>query len=147
MNIQMIQNLWVELHQDDAEARDVIVQLEDGSIFATIFVTPSYLQRQMELTYELAQDIPDTVPVRFAALDTPHVLVSNLERDTIEDTLDNLFAMDIFESLFTRVTEDETEAPPATASTIYGSGRRATQEVAAVVLQEVLVVEQAPNFQ
>lgn len=141
VNIQMIQNLWVEVHQDANDARDVIVQLEDGSIFTALFVTPAYLMRQMELTYELSRDIPDTVPVRFAALDTAHVLVPDLNRDTIEDTLDNLVAMDIFESLFTRVTEDNAETRPTDPSTIYGNGRRATQEVAAVVLQEVLVVE------
>jgi hypothetical protein len=141
VNVQMIQNLWVEVHQDANDARDVIVQLEDSSIFTALFVTPAYLTRQMELTYELARDIPDTVPVRFAALDTAHVLVPDLNRDTIEDTLDNLFAMDIFESVFTRVTEDEAETPPTDPLTTYGNGRRATQEVAAVVLQEVLVVE------
>jgi hypothetical protein len=139
LNIQMIENLWIEVHQDDNDARDVIVQLEDGSIHTTLFVTPSYLLRQMQLTYELAQDIPDTVPVKFAVLDTPHVLVENLTRDTIEDTLDNLFAMDIFESLFTRVTDDE---PSANSEVLVSPmGQRATQEVAAVVLQEVLVVE------
>jgi hypothetical protein len=139
LNIQMIQNLWIEVHQDDNDARDVIVQLEDDSIHTTLFVTPSYLLRQMQLTYELAQDIPDTVPVKFAVLDTPHVLVENLTRDTIEDTLDNLFAMDIFESLFTRVTEEEPS--PNSEVLVAPMGQRATQEVAAVVLQEVLVVE------
>jgi hypothetical protein len=139
LNIQMIQNLWIEVHQDDPDARDVIVQLEDGSIHTTLFVTPAYLLRQMDLTYRLAQDIPDTIPVKFAVLDTPHVLVENLNRDTIEDTLDNLSAMDIFESLFTRVTEDENT--PSTTPVNTSVGQRATQEVAAVVLQEVLVVE------
>lgn len=137
LNIQMIRNLWIEVHQDDNDARDVIVQLEDGSIYTALFVTSPYLFRQMDLTYRLAKDIPDTIPVKFAALDTPHVFVETLNRETIEDTLDNLFAMDIFESLFTRVTEDEN----LPTTTPLSTGQRATQEVAAVVLQEVLVVE------
>lgn len=136
LNIQMLQDLWIEIHQDDNDARDVIVQLEDGSLHTALFVTPAYLFRQMDLTYRLSQDIPDTVPVKFAALDTPHVLVEDLNRDTIEDTLDNLFALDIFESLFTRVTEED-----APETVPVHTGQRATQEVAAVVLSEVLVVE------
>jgi hypothetical protein len=138
INLQMIQNLWIELHHDANDARDVIVQFEDGSIFTALFVTPEYLMRQMELTFQLAQQIPDAVPVRFVALDTPHVLLERLDRDLIEDTIDTLMAMDTFGSLFTRVTEtpDEVEQPETTIG-----GRRATQEVAAVVLQDVLFVE------
>ncbi len=138
-NIQMIQKIWIELHQDSNDARDVIVQFEDGSIFTALFVTPDYFKRQMELSYQLAQQIPDAMPVKFAALDTPHVLLEKLDRELIEDTIDTLMAMDIFESLFTRVTETPDEVEQTDTLTI--SGRRATQEVAAVVLQDVLVVE------
>ncbi len=140
VNVQMMVNVWIEVHQDDRDARDVIVQLEDGAIYTALFVTPAYLLRQMELTSELCHQIPDAVPVRFAALDVPHVLVENLSREMIEDTLDSLFAMDIFESMFTRVTE-ELETTSNLTSATNGTGRRATQEVAAVVLHEVLVVE------
>ncbi|MCU0499827.1 MAG: hypothetical protein MUF87_20955 [Anaerolineae bacterium] len=136
-SIQMVDQLWIEVHQDDPNARDVIVKLDNGAIFTALFVTVDYLRHQMQLTYELSKQVPDAFPVRFAALDVPHVLVENLNRDTIEDTLDNLFAMDMFESMFTRVTDDEDTQPTIPVS----FGRRATQEVAAVVLQEVLVVE------
>ncbi|MBC8099143.1 MAG: hypothetical protein H7Y11_06850 [Armatimonadetes bacterium] len=136
-NMQMIRSLWVELHEHDNEARDVIVQLENDAIYTALFVTPAYLLHQMELTHALSSQIPDMLPVRFAALDTPHVLVHDLTRETIEDTLDNLFVMDVFESLFTLVTEEDANAHLTTTTT----GRRATQEVAAVVLQDVLVVE------
>lgn len=139
INIQMIQKIWIELHQDSDAARDVIVQFEDGSIFTTLFVTPEYFKRQMELSYQLAQQIPDAMPVKFVALDTPHVLLEKLDREMIEDTIDTLVAMDIFESLFTRVTETPDEVEQA--DTLTSGGRRATQEVAAVVLQDVLVVE------
>ena len=129
--------VWIESHATDPEARDVIVEMEDGSIFTGLFVTPAYVERQMSLTADLCRQIPDTVPARFVALDTPHIVVENLERDTIEDTIDNLLALEVFESVFTQVTDN-----PATGSTTNGNGRRATQEVAAVVLTDVLRVEE-----
>mgnify|MGYP000349336242 CR=1 FL=1 len=139
VNLQIPTRVWVELHAGDPDARDVIVQMEDGTIYTAVFVTLSYLQRQMELTFEMCQQVPETAPVRFAALDTPHIVLDNLERDTIEDTLDNLLAMEVFEGVFTRVTEKAEETQ--TTTTMTDTGRRATQEVAAVVLSDVLVVE------
>lgn len=137
-NLFTIVHVYVERHADDPDVRDVIVRMEDSNIYTALFVTIPHLQRQMAINYEFSKNIEDTVPVRFAPLDTPHILVENLDRDTIEDTIDNLLAMDVFESVFTRVTEDERiEAISAL------TGRRATQEVAAVVLTEVLVVEEA----
>lgn len=141
VHLQMPQKVWIELHASDPDARDVIVQMEDGNIYTAVFVTLSYIQRQMILTCELCQQIPEALPRRFAALDTPHIIVESLERDTIEDTIDNLLAMEVFGGVFTRVTESEDEAT-ATATTSSGNGRRATQEVAAVVLSDVLMVEE-----
>ena len=132
VNIQILKHVWIELHHDNPDACDVIIEMEDGTIYTALFVTPDYLHRQMELSYDLSKQVPDTVPVRFAVLDTPHIAVESLDRDTIEDTLDNLLAMEVFESIFTQVTDQ-----PATTT----GGRRATQEVAAAVLSDVLVVE------
>ncbi|MCC6803499.1 MAG: hypothetical protein IT319_11500, partial [Anaerolineae bacterium] len=70
------------------------------------------------------------------ALETPHLLVSDLRGETIEDTIDNLLALDIFENLFTQVTDDGGREAEASAK-----GKRATEEIAAVVVNEVLVVE------
>lgn len=135
-NILTIERVWIERHDDDESARDVIVRLEDGNIYTSLFVTLPYLTRQMQINYEFSKNVEDTVPVRFAVLDTPHILVESLDPDTIEDTIDNLLVMDVFETLFTRVTEDQRiEALNA------ATGRRATQEIAAVVLSDVLVVE------
>ena len=128
----------IEIHADSNDARDVIVEMEDGMVYTALFVTFPYLRRQMELMVQMSEQIPDTAPVAFAMLDTPHIVIENLERDTIEDTIDNLLAMETFNSVFTQVTEDNpTESTPTTS----GSGRRATQEVAAVVLSDVLMVE------
>lgn len=136
-SVLMPVRVWIERHGDDDDARDVIVEMEDGMMFTAVFVTPGYLNRQMELTLEACKQLPDTAPVRFATLDTPHIVVENLKRDTIEDTIDNLLAMDVFESSFTQVTEH----PTHTITTTNGNGHRATQEVAAVVLSDVLMVD------
>lgn len=125
-----VERIWIEKHDNENDACDVIVGLDDSSIYTTTFVTLDYLRRQMELTLQLSRAIEDTVPLRFAAMEVPHVVIENLQRDTIEDTVDNLLAMGTFESVFTRVTDDD-----ATTTT------RATQEVAAVVLSQVLQVE------
>jgi len=139
MNIQIPVRVWIEPHDGGNDACDVLVEMEDGTIFTSLFVLPSYLYRQMELTFDLSKQIPDTVPVRFAVLDTPHIALESLDRESIEDTLDNLLAMDVFESVFTQVTE----SPAQAASTPITTGRRATQEVAAVVLSDVLVIEES----
>lgn len=131
-----IDRVYIERHADNNHACDVIVKMTDGTVYTCLFVTLNYLRRQMEINYLFCKQVEDSVPVRFAALDTPHLLVEKLDRDTIEDTIDNLLALDIFESLFTRVTEQQGE-PAAKATTENG---RTTQEVAAVVISDVLVV-------
>lgn len=137
LSLQIPKRIWVEM-QDSAEnvACDVIVEMESGAYYTAPFVTLPYLERQMVLSYEVSKTLPDTPPVRYAALETPHIIVANLNRDTIDDTIDNLLALDTFESVFTQVTDE--------AGNEYEShlnpGKRATAEVAAVVLNEVLVV-------
>lgn len=102
----MLKRVWIEQqgeigfdpHQDSA---DVVVELEDGQLWSAAFVTIPYLQRQMLLSGEVAAGIsPNMSPVRFVALETPHVIVENLLPDTIEDTVDNLMTLGIFESVF-----------------------------------------------
>ncbi len=142
-SVQIPKRIWIEQHDkahDKAICSDVLVEMEDGSIYTALFVTMTYLLDQMELSHAITSQMPHTPVVRYAALETPHILLDELDRDTIEDTIDNLLAMDVFESLFTQVTEDESdEAESRTTST---TGTRATQEVAAVVLSDVLVVEE-----
>jgi len=135
--IEMPKHVWIEMHSNDAgesDSCDVIVEIEDSKIYTSVFITVPYLQRQMELSLAVGQQIPEALPVRYAVLETPHVVVENLERDMIEDTIDNLLTLDMFESVFTLVTEDETTRTTTT-------GKRATTEVAAVVISDVLVVE------
>lgn len=134
--IPIPQQVWIEMH-DEGDACDAIVQTEDGTVYTALFATFSYLHRQMQLCYEVSKQMPDVPAVRYAPLDTPHILVEDLSREIIEDTIDNLLALDIFEGHFTRVTETEDDGTTRT----NGDGKRATQEVAAVVISDVLVVE------
>lgn len=137
-NIFMPKRVLVEMHDAaEIDACDVIVEAENGTLYTALFVIPSYFHRQMALCYEVTRELPDTTPVRYAAIDTPHIVVDSLDRDTIEDAIDNLIALDVFAGLFTQVTEEEDARTTGT-----GNGRRATQEVAAVVLSDVLVVEE-----
>lgn len=125
------------MYDVENDACDVIVEMDNGIIYTAMFCTVPYLERQMDLSYEVSKTTPDTLPVRFAALETPHVLVANLERDTIEDTLDNLLALGTFASVFTQVTDDEDDE----LDYEFQPGKRATAEIAAVVLNEVLITQ------
>jgi hypothetical protein len=139
MMIEIPKNVWIEMHRDmpTPDSCDVIVETDTGKMYTAQFITPPYVQRQMQLSYTVSKQLPDTPPVRYVALETPHVVVESLDRDVIEDILDNLLALDVFQSVFTLVTEHEDEQPARTSTV----GKRATTEVAAVVLSDVLVVE------
>lgn len=130
------EKIWHEMNEE-GDACDVIVQMENGTVYTALFATIPYIHRQMELTLMMTESVPDTPPAKYAVLDTPHVIVTSLDRDVIEDAIDNLVIQDTFESLFTRVTENDDEQEERTNN----DGRRATQEVAAVVIEDVLVVD------
>lgn len=101
----MINQVLIERQNDEGfnptdDITDVIVELEDGAVWSASFATISYLQRQMFLSHEVASDSPNMPPVRFVALETPHVIIENLNPDTIEDVIDNLMTLGTFESVF-----------------------------------------------
>lgn len=130
--------IWLEmLDPVEHDACDVVVKMENGQYYTAIFVTLPYLARQMELTYSMLNEMRYATPVQYAALEMPHILVARCDYETIEDTIDNLLALDIFENLFTQVTDDdELPAPVATQP-----AKRTTREVAAVVVNDVLQME------
>jgi len=137
-SLQIPKRVWIEMYDSaERDACDVIIEMESGVLYTAVFVTLSYLKRQMDLSYQMSKQLPDTPAVRYAALETPHVLIEKCERETIEDTIDNLLALDVFEGFFTQVTEDEREDGRTT-----NNGKRATSEVAAVVISDVLAVEE-----
>jgi len=125
----MIKHVWIE--RDEAESpdndiADVLVQTDDDLIWSASFVTVPYLQRQMDLSRDVARDVRNMPPVRFMAIETPHVIVENLSQDTIEDTIDNLMTLGVFESVFALVSQDEPVAegalptPPVETTTSKG---------------------------
>ncbi len=129
------EEILCEMHEE-GDACDVIVRMDDGSVFTALFATIPYIHRQLSLTWMVTESIPETPPVRYAVLDTPHIIVDDLELKFIEDTIDNMVAQDVFESLFTRVTEDDGEDDQPSAKT----REHTTQEIARAVIEEVLVI-------
>ncbi len=103
--LSMIRHIWIE-HMDmtemdiERESTDVLVETDDGAMWSASFVTIPYLQRQMQMSREVAHDIANMPPVRFVAIETPHVIVDRLDQDTIEDTIDNMMTLGVFESVF-----------------------------------------------
>ena len=124
-----------EMHEE-GDACDVIVRMDDGAVYTALFATLSYIHRQLSLTWLVTDSIPHTPPVRYAVLDTPHIIVEELQLKTIEDTIDNMVAQDVFESLFTRVTEED----GADAKREFKTSGHTTQEIAQAVIEEVLVL-------
>lgn len=137
IGLQTPEQILIEVHGEN-DACDVIVRMEDGTVYTASFVTLSYFHRQMELQYRLSCELHDTPPARYAAVDTAHIVVERLDREAIEDTIDNLIALDVFEGHFTRVTQNGENHPQRTTD----DGKLATKEVAAVVISDVLVVDE-----
>src|SRR5258708_13187651 len=101
----MINKVWIEQNLAVSEAQrdsaEVMVETYDGLRWRASFVTIPFLQRQMSLTREVSKEQHNMPPVRFIAIETPHVIVENLLQDTVEDTIDNLMTLGTFESVFT----------------------------------------------
>lgn len=136
-DLQIPKRMWIEMYDSqERDGCDVIVEMETGMVYTAMFVTLNYLRRQMDLSYAMSKQLPDTPAVHYVALEAAHVLVQDLERDTIEDTIDNLLALDVFEAFFTQVTDEEPENGQPVPN-----GKRATTEMAAVVISEVLGLE------
>ncbi|MDQ7024058.1 MAG: hypothetical protein Q9P01_21265 [Anaerolineae bacterium] len=133
------EKVWFELHREK-DACDVLVCMDDGTIYTALFAIIDYIKRQMEMNFQVTKDLEDTPEACYCVFDTPHIIVEELTRNNIEDTIDNLIALDIFENHFTRVTEHQDELQN-TARTM-NDGRRATQEIATVVISDVLLVQE-----
>src|SRR5438046_9498035 len=109
--VMMCKQVWVEQNEGKAcnpwrAIADVLVETDDELLWTASFVTIPYLQRQMELSRDVAKDVNNMPLVRFIAIETPHVIVDDLSQDTIEDTIDNLMTLGVFESVFTLYSED-----------------------------------------
>jgi len=133
--MRITKQIWVEKSEPaEDDVCDVIVKMEDGSHYTAVFVTMVGLRRQLDLGFHGACDHPACHPARYVAIDTPHVVVDDLECDTLLDAIECMIDLDTFESCFTRVNEDEA------LNTGGNRTRCATAEVLKVVIRDVLNV-------
>ncbi len=109
----LVKRVWIEQEpQTDfnphTDSADVLVEMEDGKLWQAHFVTLAHLQQEMQLSLEVARDMTRALaPTPFLALETPHVIVEVLISDIIEDVIDNLMALGVFESVFVEMSQPE----------------------------------------
>lgn len=109
----LIKRVWIEPEtivgfDPKTDSADVLVEMEDNKMWQAHFVTLAHLQEEMQLSLEVAREHNKALaPTSFLALETPHVIVEMLTDDIIEDVIDNLMALGVFESVFAQF---ETEA-------------------------------------
>jgi hypothetical protein len=102
----LLKRLWIEREPQNAfdpykDSADVLAEMEDGNLWQARFVTLAYLNRELQLSLDVAhQHKRALAPTAFLALETPHVIADNLLQDTIEDVVDNLMTLGVFESVF-----------------------------------------------
>jgi hypothetical protein len=87
----------------ETDSADVLVEMEDENLWQAHFVTLPHLQQEMQLSLDVArQHNRALAATQFLALEIPHVIVEKLTPEIIEDVVDNLMALGIFESVFAR---------------------------------------------
>lgn len=102
----LVKRVWIEHEPEVAfdpksDSADVLVEMEDGKLSQARFVTLEHLRREMALSLEVAQEHNRALaPTAFLALETSHVVVDDLNQDTIEDVVDNLLVLGVFETVF-----------------------------------------------
>jgi hypothetical protein len=107
----LVKRVWIEVEDPDdmiegpEGSADVMVEMENGELWTAHFVTLPYLKQQMSLSLAVAQGHRSLGSLGFVALETPHVIVDHLDREAIEDIVDNLLALGTFEAVFDLVTD------------------------------------------
>jgi hypothetical protein len=102
----LVKRVWIEHEPEmafdpDTDSADVLVEMEDGRLWQAHFVTLAHLKQGMMLSLDVAQQHTRALaPTSFLALETPHVVVDKLDQITIEDVVDNLVVLGVFESVF-----------------------------------------------
>ncbi|GAB4574487.1 MAG: hypothetical protein Kow0077_21300 [Anaerolineae bacterium] len=99
-----VKRVWLDSTEELLEGSvDVLAEMEDNTLWMARFVTIPYLQAQMQYGLEISRDLSNIPAIRYATIDTQHVIVERLDMETIEDVIDNLLALGVFESMFARV--------------------------------------------
>ena len=96
---------------------DVMVEMENGEIWTAHFVTLPYLSQQLEMSFT----VPDTAKIGFVALETPHVIVRDLDQETVEDVIYELMGLGTMESVFDLVIEPEANILQETEGENHGA--------------------------
>lgn len=102
----LVKRVWIEHEPELAfdpykDSADVLVEMEDGRLWQAHFVTLAHLREELQLSLTVAKEHRRALaPTGFLALETPHVVAENLHQDTIEDVVDNLVVLGVFESVF-----------------------------------------------
>jgi hypothetical protein len=114
----LVKRVWIEPEpllgfDPERDCADVLVEMEDQRLWQAHFVTIAHLQQEMQLSLDVAREHDRTLAAtQFLALETPHVIVEHLTADIIEDVVDNLMALGVFESVFAQFRV-ENEHPAA----------------------------------
>lgn len=106
-----VKRVWIDDTEGPKEgSMDVLAEMEDGTLWMARFVTIPYLRQQMNYGLEVSHSLPNTPAVRYATIETSHIIVNKLDIDTIEDVIDNLLALEVFESMFMPVSTEQLSA-------------------------------------
>lgn len=105
----IVKRIWIDTLEDDfdptSEGVDVMVEMINDEVWTAHFVTLSYLKQQIEMSIAVANAEVVLGHSGFVALETPHVIVERLDREAIEDIVDDLLTLGTFESVFDLVTD------------------------------------------
>ncbi len=102
-----VKRVWIDPTEELREGSvDVLAEMEDNTLWMARFATIPYLQEQMNYGLEVSRDLSNTPAARYATIETQHVIVERLDMNMIEDVIDNLLALGVFESTFARVSGD-----------------------------------------
>lgn len=110
----LIKRVWIEPAPEvdfdpTSDSADVLVELENDELWQAHFVTLPHLQQEMQLSLDVARDYKDLLTAtQFITVETPHVIVERLTADVIEDVVDNLMALGVFETVFNIFERNET---------------------------------------
>lgn len=108
----LIKRVWIETEPEigfdpATDCADVLVEMEDSKLWQAHFVTLAHLQQEMQLSLDVARQHDRALAAtQFLTVETPHVIVERLTQDTIEDVVDNLMALGVFESVFAEFSSE-----------------------------------------
>jgi hypothetical protein len=110
----LVKRVWIELEPEIdfdpfKDSADVLVEMVDGELWQAHFVTLAHLRQEMQLSLAVAGTYKRALaPTAFLALETPHIIVEDLHQVTIEDVVDNLVVLGVFEGVFAQCESEVT---------------------------------------